>query len=367
MDGIIKVLLKIFYLFPVKKNRIFFTSYSGKSYSDSPKVITEYLLDNYPNENWELIWECNNPNGFIETSNKPIKLVKHNSIYYFYAMLTSVAVICNITVSKRIPYRSNQHIIDTWHGCGPKRIGKYVKGHNKEDYRMITEFINPNRIHEEKVRDEIEYEGKILNIGYPRNDILFRDNTELRNKILEQYNIRKENGIILYAPTFRGVFEEEKSTIDYSRLIKTAEEKFKKGFTLLYRCHPMVGHELKTSENNSVIDVTDYSDMQDLLAICDILVTDYSSSMWDAIVPPTPKIVFAYTPDIEEFRKNRGLWLDLSQWPFSVSKDNSELEKNIKEFDWEKYNKTVSNFLHFCGNFENGTATASIVRLIRGS
>lgn len=109
---------------------------------------------------------------------------------------------------------------------------------------------------------------------------------------------------------------------------------------------------MEAHAGQSVTDVTDYTDMQDLLCACDILITDYSSSLWDFSF--TFKPCFIYAPDVEIYYHNRGFYRDIYTWGFPVCKDDEELFHAIVRFDGQAHKENMERHQKELGSFEKG-------------
>jgi len=119
-EKIVAALLLIFRIFPLKK-RVIFSSFSGRQYSDSPRAISDYILENCPDI--EIIWAFLEPDKFV-LNNKEIKKVKYKSLGYIYYALTSRVYVDNVEIWSALRFRKGQTVIQTWHGGGAyKRVG----------------------------------------------------------------------------------------------------------------------------------------------------------------------------------------------------------------------------------------------------
>ena len=108
--------------------------------------------------------------------------------------------------------------------------------------------------------------------------------------------------------------------------------------------------------------VTDYDDVQELLAASDILITDYSSVMWDFSIQGKP--VFLFHPDLDRYERERGYYLAFDQMPYIEAFSNEELYRKIKQFDEVSYKKKLTGFLTEYGSFDRGTASKVIADTI---
>jgi CDP-glycerol glycerophosphotransferase len=360
----------VFWLFPVKKNRIFFISYEGKQYSCNPKYIFEYLYKRYEDK-YDYVW-CIDESSIFPKNYQNTKLVKKRSLLYTFYVVTSKIYISNVGISIYIPRRKGQIIINTWHGGGAyKRV---ALDSNEKLYIQYQKFILKIASNEttyflsscERFSDVMSVsfctdKNKFLPTGMPRNDMLFASQISLDKKIKKQFNINEEYGVVLYAPTYRGSGKEKINIQDIDIVMTTnmLENHFKRKFIFLYRIHRYSIHTLDLKEG---IDVNSYPDMQELLCMADILITDYSSSMWDFSL--TYKPCFIYAPDLDNYKSERDFYTPIEDWPFPVAQSNEELEQNILMFDNDEYIKNIKKHHTELKSFENGSARESICDLI---
>ena len=151
--------------------------------------------------------------------------------------------------------------------------------------------------------------------------------------------------------------------MDVRGIVEAAKERFGGEWTILYRMHYFIKKRLPAdTKGQHIIDVTDYGDMQDLLLAADILITDYSSSVWDYSLLKRP--CFLYTTDLDEYLETQGFYVDVRDWPFPLAKNNAALVDNIAHFDEEQYLKDVHKHHTDLGSFDNGNATETISKRI---
>lgn len=212
-------------------------------------------------------------------------------------------------------------------------------------------------------------ESKFITTGMPRNTVLFMPEQcrTLSKTVRNSFSIRG-GMILLYAPTFRGSpvwksgdFTRNYGTLDFLMLKKICEETFDSSFVILYRAHH-VDSNLKNALPDSVLDATHYEDMQELLCAADVLVTDYSSSMWDFAL--TKKPCFLYAPDLRQYIAERGFYTEPRSWPFPLAESEEELWKNISDFDSERYVAAVQKHLDDFGSYENKDACEKVCRAV---
>lgn len=365
---ILRFILHILWIIPLKRKTFLFVSFQGSTIGCSPYYIYQELSKQYPN--FKYIW-CYNKE---KQNTHNVRYVKQKSILYIYYLITSKFIINNSSCPTWIPYRRKQIIINTWHGGGAyKRVAtdefktKDIISKEKQSAKDTTYFISScKKFTEVMIPATFVPESKFLNIGMPRNDIFFNQelvqstNFEVRN----QLNISNDDFVVLYAPTYRGSSlgaDNFSSILDLNILRESLKNKFHKNIKILFRGHYFFSTD--NSINQFDINVSDYPVMQELLCASDMLITDYSSCMWDFSL--TKKICILFAPDIETYIQNRGFYTEPVNWGFPIAKSNEELKDLISIFDFDKYITNINKSLNFMGSFEDGCATSKIIELIK--
>lgn len=361
--NIFSIFYYIFRIFPIKSNKIFCQNFtSGKGLGDSPKYIAFYLLNN-SEQKYDIVWAVKK----VDYTDVPkgIKLVKIYSIKYFYEMVTSKIWISNTRFALFTRKRKEQYYIQTWHSSlrlkkiemdASERLTEYYHKVMKNDSKQIDVILSGCKFSTNIYKNAFLYNGNILEIGTPRCDMFFHDNTKIKEKIKEKYNL-SEKKIILYAPTFRKNVENSTYLMDIEKLHK----ELGKEYYILVRSHP--SEDIDFPICKEVINVSKYPDMQELLCITDILVTDYSSCCFDMLIANKP--VLLLVKDLESYLNNeRELYFNFKELPFYVCKTDDELIYNIKYFDVVKYEKKIKQFKDKIELFEDGNACQKICSII---
>lgn len=363
---LLRSFLKLFWLFPVRDRTVLFTSYNGIQYSDSPKYI---FLALESDKSLKFVWVLDDATKLNYDGGADVRVVKPGSFSAIKSFVTSHVVISNDYISTYIPLRKRQLYINTWHGGGTfKKVGlgetvssSYDKFFFKLHASMTSAFVSSSAyLTSALIEKSFDFHGTILKCGLPRNDVLFlAHHDSVIRKVRERYGIPEETGILLYAPTYRRNPQAD-SELWFHSCIQACEERFGKPFVCFYRSHHITG---AVNIDSEAVNVTDYDDMQELLIASDILITDYSSSIWDYFL--TGKPVFLFTPDVDYYRENRGFCLDISQWPCSYAKTNAALETIIRDFDEKAYAEKVREYLRFTGSYERGNAVPAVCDYIK--
>lgn len=368
---IIRFLLKIFYLFPVKTNKLLFIAFDGRQYSCNPKYIYNYIKDKNLNKS-DIIWVFNEPERFSFLKEDGVTVVKNKSLSFIYHVLTSRIVITNASLGSYIPLRKNQKFIETWHGGGAyKRTGRVVQQSESKDKTLkiiadeLTGFISSSRkFTETKSKNHLVPREKFWEIGMPRNDVLFdkEKENELRKKVKTYYDISEDTKIVMYAPTLRNDKEDTSSyeSLDTEVVLNALKQKFgNEKWVMLFRMHYL----LDPNKNlDNTINVSQYDDSQELVCAADVLISDYSSIMWDFTFTERPCFVFA--PDAKKYERERAFFTPMENWPYPIAFNNEELAMNILNFNQKDYLKDIKKHHQNQGSFEQGKSTKKVFEKI---
>lgn len=357
-------------LLPIKENKIFLFSYYGKQYGCNPKYISEQLLRQYPKGTYDIVWALNDPSIKL----RDVRVVKTMSLKYFYELCTSKVIITNFRTTDLYVKRKNQYYIQTWHSSlRLKQIEKdaesvlpeyYIKM-AKKDSKKCDLLLSGCKFSTSIFNRAFWYDGDIFEHGTPRNDILIKNNkNDFKSRIVENLNIPPTNKVILYAPTFRKSDSLEVYQLEYSKIMNQLKESFGGEWTFLVKLHPHLiskSKELVYGEN--VKDVTAYDDIQELLSISDVLITDYSSLMFDFTLTGRP--CFLYVPDLESYLANdRNLYFNIKDLPFHHAINMTHLLSNMHQFNQKQYNRKLKEFSLRTGTYENGQAAEKLAKHI---
>ena len=368
-DFLYTILIHIFQLFPITKKKVLFISYYGSQYGCNPKYLSEYITNNH--KNWKVIWAFTEPQKHQITG---IQKVRYHSFRYFYELCTSQVIITNYRMTNWFHKRNNQIYIQTWHSSlRLKMIEKdaenslpphYVEM-AKKDSLQIDYLLSGCDYSTSIFQRCFWYNGPILPTGTPRNDLLFHQNDALKNKIKQQLQIPSTTKVVLYAPTFRKGNSMECYNIDYTQLIHSLQKQQNEDWVVLVRLHPHLRNLSQSllKDEKYTIDATNYNDIQELLFISDVVISDYSSLIFDFAMTLRP--CFLYVPDLEAYTsKDRALYFNIRELPFPISLSNEELCQQIATFSINSYQKQVTSFLANIGSYETGHACEKVFNYI---
>lgn len=357
----------------VKEGRVYFEANGGGKYNCNPKYLSEYILEHNPND-YEIIWILTYVADSSEID-KRVKIVHTPSWKVIYYLNTSEFVITNYRMGyhwTKWRKREYQKYIMTWHGdMIIKKIeldaantlpSKYIES-IKKDSRATDLMLSDSKWFTGLTKRAFNYYGEVLEHGIPRNDIFFsKEKMEtLKKKVFGYYGIEENVKLILYAPTFRDDYGINQYIMDWDEILRSFEKRFNSKCVVLVRIHPGIKDKIDASvlvKNNNVIDATDYNDMQELICALDVLITDYSSTMFEAALAKKP--CFLFVKDAKTY--NRGMYFSLDQLPFPYACDIPSFIQIIDSFDLEKYQKSVkymfSETFHYV---QDGNASKNLV------
>lgn len=316
-----KIVYRLFFVrLPIDKKLAVFEAYWGASYSCSPRAISEHLEST---RDLKIVWFVRNPH--FERDKK--KFVRKGSLAYYYHLARAKYLFNNANFPDEYVKRIGSIFVQTKHGTPLKTMGYeelISKRAEKPDFDSLAKrcsnwdyVLSSNHYSSEVWRRAFPLDYEILEYGYPRNDILVknRDNFEYQQKIRGQLGIKDNDRrqIILFAPTFREYQNVPNFYLDIDSFIESICDTY----IVLQRAHYLhrESHEVE-NKSPSLIDVTAHPSVEQLYLVSDVMLTDYSSSMYDFSVLKRPVVL--YLPDVKLYKELRGLNYDIAAQPPSV-------------------------------------------------
>lgn len=351
---------------PIKENCIVFESLWGRSYSCSPAAFYEFIIDNHPE--FECVWFLNDTDTTIKGNAK--KVEKKSEEYYHY-LATAKYFVFNANLPVSFVKRNDQVVIQTMHGTPFKSFGLDVKEEmptEKEELRVIKRaaawdyLVAQGEFTKSMVWRWFRYRGTVLKTGYPRTDRLFNPDEKAAIRLREYLRIPAEKKIILYAPTWR-----ELDRFDMKLDIEAMRNAFSEDYVLLIRPHYFTADLYRVPEDGSfVFDAGRVSTIEDLFQITDILITDYSSVMFDFALTGKQMIFFAY--DLKEYTENtRGSYFDISkEAPGTLAQTTEEVIDAIRDADAHSVinSERIKSFCDKYLTYENGNSSEMIYETV---
>lgn len=366
-----RIIIGAYSFLPLEKNKLIMWSDSFKHYSCNPKYIAEYLLKNFKGK-FDIVWVIDEKLDIPKNIPEGIRVVRFFSKEYLKELHTAGYVICNSRTSSAYLWykRKGQTYIQTWHSslrlkmiekdAGPVLGEGYIKA-AIADSAKIDYIISGCAFSSNIFKNSFWYDGKIVECGTPRIDYLLTEHNREEN--MKKAGLSDEFKYIIYAPTFRGDLNYEYN-FNFKKLTEACEKRFGGKWKILYRLHPNL--LFKITEYNlgdECINVCAYNDMQELITVSEMMITDYSSCMFDMMYINKP--CFLYTPDYGEYlKKDRNLYFNIDELPFLRADTEEELINAVLNFKNENYREKTDEFMKKIGSFENGKACEKIAKLL---
>ena len=378
---LIRAQFHLFRIFPIRKKRVVLCNVWG--FGDNPKWIAKALRS--ADKSVEVVFVTEK--SAAEHVPKGIRLVQTNTPKAVYYLATAhVWVDCN----RKEPYivkRSGQIYIQTWHGSlplkkleadYPKLTERYMENAAR-DSRMTDLCLSNGEFMNDIYRKAFGYECDMITTGSARLDPLIRPNANRVIRTKKQIagivalKARKENKngiydtdsvdrmkIAVYAPTYR---ENDKQVEfpDLEAVRLKLEERFGGEFVLVARVHPLVRKGLK-DYGSRIVDGSGFGDLYELLEASDVLITDYSNTLFEFAYAGRP--VFLYAADVEEYEEERGFYFNYSGLPYPHAATTGELCDQIENYSDFDYRNDQKNFFENIGICEDGKASRRIAELI---
>lgn len=360
------VLRRVFYpaqrTEPLREATVYVVN-DGRLYADSVRAIYEERLRR--GDDSEHLWVVKD-GAFVPPGGATV--IRAGSREHHEALARSRHIITNSFLPVWFRAREDQVVVQTWHGTPAKLIGG-DQPHMKRDprppiwHRQVAEVRGWDLLLSQSpwatpvLRKAFGYKGEILESGLPRNDVLNSpDRDALTAAVRERLGLAEGKRVVLYAPTWRDY--DRKNAMVKLDLAK-AREALGADHEILVRAHPM---QAAPAVPDIARDVTTYPDIADLLLVADVLVTDYSSVMFDFAATGKPIVLYGY--DLAKYSSKRGLYIDLpEQAPGPLLSTSADVVDALRSID-EVAAAHADRYDAFRATFaprDDGKATARVV------
>lgn len=365
---------------------VVFNSFNGKTYGCSPKAVYEYMISHEEFSDWQFIWAFKNvkKHKFLE-ENPNTKVVKQTARVYERKLAQAKYWITNYRVPDHVWPKPEQVYVQCWHGTPLKRLGydletsenaidsiDDIRGKYDMDAKKFTYILSPSRFASEKFISawnlkENKMEDKVMEVGYPRNDLLLNYKPEDIQKIKEYIGIPEGKKVILYAPTWRdnqheaGVGFTYDLNVDFERLRRELGDEY----VILFRVHYLVASHFSFDDFEGFIyNVSNYDDINHLYMIADLLITDYSSVFFDYGILKKPMLFYMY--DLDDYKDSiRGFYFGIDKLPGRIITEEEDLPDAIRDsINNFVYDDKYKEFNEIFSHMEDGQASARFVATV---
>ena len=343
---------------PVDENAVLITSFSGKRYDDSPRVLFEAMLQRSDCRHLHFTWAFDEPDRWEVPNARKIKM---DSPAYWRACLSSKYWITNVNMERGLNFKKPGTIyVNTWHGSGMKKSGNSVAGRSDYDFSRVDVLTCDGHLLERIMIDSFNARPEsILLCGRPREDALFamqKNCSVSKTKI--KLGVEPDKRLLLYAPTWRdsanyGASYESKPPLD----IKKWKEVLGDNVIIAVRAHSITARLSGIEFDQQVLDYSNYENLNELLFASDVLISDYSGVLMDYAILGKPMLGFVY--DFDEYSRTRGLYFDPRKY-ISMFEDEDSLLEYLLHMDYMQEGKKARAYYERFAGF-GGNATASCI------
>jgi CDP-glycerol glycerophosphotransferase len=299
--------------------KIVYNAFSGR-YCDNPRALYEELVVRSPDH--DHLWLAGS--AHLQGFPPGVPTVPYGSAACIEALEAADVLVSNDHIPLDWVKRPGTVYLQTWHGTPLKRIHHDVRWAPEGrlarldlDVARWDHLLSPNRASTERLQNAFGLSGQVHETGYPRNDLLSSPRqAQVRADVRKQVGVPDGVTAVLYAPTWRDdqVFAADQPDFTLQLDLEDFGRRLGSDHVLLLRVHSLVADRLTFPPSAPVVDVSNYPDIRDLYAASDVLVTDYSSAMFDFAVTGRPILLFTY--DLENYRDRlRGFYFDLTTTP----------------------------------------------------
>ncbi|MFI7327726.1 CDP-glycerol glycerophosphotransferase family protein [Streptomyces rubiginosohelvolus] len=348
---------------------VLYSSYDGRQFSDSPRAIQRELAAR--DGDIEHLWVVRDQQAAVPDGVRPVAL---HSAEWYQALARSRWIVTNTHLPEWFERAEGQCVVQTWHGTPLKRIGRDLAGSPHADAAYMASMerrsaqwsvlVSPNSFSTPVLRRAFGYGGEVLECGYPRNDLLYApDRAKVAATVRERLAIPEGRRVVLYAPTWREDQPRKggKYAPDLHLDLEHARETLGDDHVLLVRRHYLVGGSVP--DTDFVRDVSRHPDVAELLLISDVLVTDYSSIMFDFAQTGRPMLFHTY--DLAHYRDTlRGFCFDFEhRAPGPLIPDSAGIVAALRdpEAATAGHREAYEQFREAFCDLDDGTAAARVV------
>lgn len=346
---------------------IVWNSFHGR-FSDSPRALWERLRDR---PGLRHVWLADQ--AHLSAFPAGVETVDVDSPAATAALEAADLLIANTHTEVEWEKRPGTTYLQTWHGTPLKRIHRDVLWAPEgrldrldHDVAKWDLLLSPNEVSTPRLRQAFRYTGEVLESGYPRNDLLSQpESRDVGAQLRRDLDIPDGATVVLYTPTWRDdeVFADTGPELPLMLDIDRFTEALGGDHVLLVRSHNMATGRSRVPAHPAVRDVSYYPDVRDLYCLSDVLVTDYSSTMFDFAITGRPIVYYAY--DLDRFRDSiRGFYFDfVPDAPGPILRTTEEVVEVLADLGaYEKaYAERYATFRETYTSLEDGHAADRVL------
>ncbi|MBO2452188.1 CDP-glycerol glycerophosphotransferase family protein [Actinomadura barringtoniae] len=352
------------------RDLVVFDAYMARQYSCNPRAIYEELVRQ--RTDLDCVWVSRDgqfraPHG--------ARTVLVGSKEHYTALAHARYIVGNEAQQPWFDKRPDQTYVQCWHGTPLKRLAldvpalphmrKATLGWVRREVPRWDVLLSPNPFTSPIMRKAYQYGGEILESGYPRNDLLQRPEApQVAAEVRRRLGIPEGKRVVLYVPTWRDdlYFARGRRAFELALDLDRARAVLGPDHVLLLRTHYLVTDRSWSQVDDFVVDVSRYPDIAELYLAADVLVTDYSSAMFDFAVTGKPMVFFTY--DLEKYRdKVRGFYFDFeAEAPGPLLRTSDETIAALRDMDGAAQHPAYGAFVDKFCPYDDGHAAERVIQ-----
>jgi len=371
-----------FILLPVKKHSFVFESFNGNDINDNPMALYQALLAQHP-EYADRCYFNVKPRQYaaLKARYPEMQLLKRFHLKWIWVMARADFWIFNARLPRWWHKNSGTTYVQTWHGTPLKHLGVdidavEIPGTDTQTYhqKFIDEakrwdyLIAPNQYSHDIFAHAFGFNQQWLDTGYPRNDRLYHTTASEIAQLKQQLVGRADAQVILYAPTWRDDDFQYVGRYNFKLPfdLGTFFQHVAENTILVLRPHYLVKDQIDITGFEDRVKILAETDITNLYLISDLMITDYSSVMFDYANLKRPQLFYAY--DLEHYRDQlRGFYFDYeSELPGPLVTDAAALYAALDRYtagQWQPTAAATAFYERFC-SWEDGRASQKVLQQI---
>jgi CDP-glycerol glycerophosphotransferase (TagB/SpsB family) len=325
---------------PLDQGLVYFQSFTGQWANDHPLAIQQELARRRPD--LRMRWAVADSSAPVPDGAEPVLF---RSRAWYDVLARAGHIVTNIELERWFRRRSGQQILQTFHGYPSKTMGlglwrsrgllpSHLEQQLDHTSRTWNALVTPDPEMDQYYRNEYAYDGRILALGYPRDDALVGPaRNDIRIDTRRRLGVAPGQRAVLYAPTWRDDLATNFRAAEavHHLDVEKAAAALGDDYVLLLRGHRF--HASSPPFGSRVVDVTTYPDVNDLILAADAAVLDYSSMRFDFALTGRPMVFLV--PDLDDYgSRTRGFLWDFGETaPGPWVRDTAGVVAELRDLD----------------------------------
>ncbi|WP_240372656.1 CDP-glycerol glycerophosphotransferase family protein [Brevibacterium zhoupengii] len=333
---------------PTNSQVVFYESMSGARMMDSPYALFLHLYRDPEFSKLHHVWSVRSEDLIPdELRDDPrVTFVTRGTDAHLYFLSLAGYIVGNSLLPEYFVRKPDQKYLNTWHGIAYKTLGRTDAsplGAAGSVYNLLqaTHVLTPcpYMTETELTRFSLRgvFSGSLAEIGYPRQDLTLNMSKSSALRLRENLGLDSTKKTVLYAPTWRG--NKGSARFDGDQLQRDIEALAKLDANVIFQAHHIMLRHIKNVDYGNIIVPPANTSANELLAVADLLISDYSSIFFDFLATGKPIVHYLY--DYAEYADDRGLLLDQSDLPGPIVSTADDLVSTVTSLISEPYRPTT--------------------------